>query len=210
MRFLTALSIIAALFFFGGCKPPRAINANVVAYKDTVAPPPITDTIALDTVKQYDSLQIEFGDKFGVSYDSISNLKLYTYIKKHLDKKCSGREKGEYSCESFLPAVFKNVYLFDLPATINEQIKYKGLELYSDTSYLHEGDIVFFRYSEKQPDRISHNGIYLWNGYFLMATYSKGIIITHMSKSFWAKKFYAAGRIKKQVIEKTESATNGQ
>lgn len=210
MRFLTAFSIIAALFFFGGCKPPRAINANVVTSKDSVVPPPLTEEIIVEMVKQYDSLQIEFGDKLGVSYDSISNLKLYAFIKKNLDKKCSGREKGEYSCESFLPAVFKNVYLFDLPTTINEQIKYKGLELYSDTSYLHEGDIVFFSYSQKQPDRISHNGFYLWNGYFLMATYSKGIIITHMSKSFWAKKFYAAGRIKKQVIKKTESALNDQ
>jgi cell wall-associated NlpC family hydrolase len=205
MRLFTILPLIAALFFLSGCKPPRAINVNVETFKDTVALPSIADTIAAEPVKQYDSLQIEFGEKLGVSYDSISNLKLYRFIKQNLDKKCSGRDKGEYSCESFLPAVFKNVYSFDLPATITEQIKYKGLELYSDTSYLHEGDIVFFRYSEKQPDRISHNGFYLWNGYFLMATYSKGIIITHMRKSFWAKKFYAAGRIKKQVLPQPES-----
>jgi NlpC/P60 family len=196
MRFFTALLIIAALFFFGGCKPPKLINANVVTFNSVTVPPPVVDTIAVDPVKEYDSLQIEFGDKLGVSYDSISNLKLYRYIKENLDKKCNNNKKEDYSCESFLPTLFKNVYSFDLPGTIAAQMQYKGLELYKDTSYLHEGDIIFFSYSEKQPERISHNGFYLWNGYFLTATYSKGIIITRLDKNFWVKKIYAAGRIR--------------
>jgi murein DD-endopeptidase / murein LD-carboxypeptidase len=196
MQFFTGLLIIEGLFFFGGCKPPRMINTSVVTSKYSVIPSAVTDTIAVEPLKQYDSLQIEFGDKLGVSYDSISNLRLYRYIRENLDKKCNNNKKEGYSCESFLPTLFKNVYSFDLPGTIAAQLQYKGLELYRDTSYLREGDIVFFSYSEKQPERISHNGFYLRNGYFLTATYSKGIIITRLDKEFWAKKIYAAGRIK--------------
>jgi NlpC/P60 family len=199
MQFFIAL-LITILLFLGACKPPGKLNANVVPFKDSAKHSLPVDTI-IDRVKQYDSLQIEFGEKLGVAYDSIYNLPLYRFIKENLDKKCSGRERGNYTCESFLPAIYKNVYSFDLPATIDGQMQYKGLELYKDTSYLHEGDIVFFNYSDKQKDKISHNGFYLWNGYFLVATFSKGIIITRLSKDFWTARFVAAGRIKKQVIE---------
>jgi NlpC/P60 family len=200
MQFFTALLLAVTLLFFEACKPPGKVNANVVPFKDSVKLSLPAATV-IDTVKEYDSLQIEFGKKLGVSYDSIYNLKLYRFIKENLDKKCSGSQREDYTCESFLPAIFKNVYSFDLPATIAGQMQYKGLELYSDTSYLHEGDVVFFCYSAKQKDKISHNGFYLWNGYFLIATFSKGIIITELSKSFWATRFVAAGRIKKQAFE---------
>jgi hypothetical protein len=198
MQFFTALLMTVTFLFFSACKPTGKVNANIVPFKDSARMRPFPAAIITESVKHYDSLQIEFGEKLGVSYDSIYNLKLYRYIKDNLDKKCSGSKKEDYSCESFLPVLFKNVYTIDLPPTIAGQMQFNGLELYKDTSYLHEGDILFFNYSDKQKNNISHNGFYLWNGYFLAATFSKGIIITSLKKSFWSSRFVAAGRIKKQ------------
>jgi hypothetical protein len=201
MQFLTTFVITVTLLFFSACKPPGKVNANIVPFKDSLRMRSAPAVIVTDSVKQYDSLQIEFGEKLGISYDSIYNLTLYRYIKDNLDKKCSGSKREDFTCESFLPVLFKNVYTLELPLTIAGQMQFNGLELYKDTSYLHEGDLLFFSYSDKQKDRVSHNGFYLWNGYFLAATFSKGIIITSLGKSFWSSRFVAAGRIKKQKVK---------
>lgn len=171
----------------------KRINATVIA--DTTRS---TGQMA-DPVQHYDSIQIEFGDKLAVPYDSIYNLKLYYFIKDNLGKKCIAPQNEKYNCESFLATLFKSVYALDFPGTIAQQLNYKNFELFKDTSYLRQGDILFFKspYNSLKNNNISHAGFYLHNGFFLVATHSAGVVITGLSKNYWSKHFVAAGRINK-------------
>jgi hypothetical protein len=193
---LVFITVISGTACRSGSKISQRINALVVASEDSikVAEEP------LDTIKAYDSLQIEFGEKLSVPLDSITDLRLYSFIKSKLGIKCAGRYKKISNCESFLPSLFKEVYNLEIPATAEAQMNSKNFELFKDTSFLKQGDLLFFNHSLKEKYKISHTGFYLQNGYFLVATYSEGIIITAFSKEYWSRHFAAAARL----LEKKE------
>jgi NlpC/P60 family len=178
----------------------KRIKANVVLLADTVEKTAPT-VIMANTVKQYDSLQIEFGDKLFVPYDSIYNLKLYGFIKANLGKKYFESYKPNYDCEAFLATLFDEVYGIILPARANEQMKYKNFGLFKNTRYLKFGDVLFFNNSQKQPSKITHGGFYLHNGFFVVVTISEGIVIRKMDDAYWKKHFVVAGRMNKLAIQ---------
>ncbi len=209
MRFF--LSLITAAFIFSliliSCKHSKhvtKIKANVV--KDSSISIVDSNIILLnaDTVKTFDSLQREFALKLNVPYDSITDLKLYRFVKDNLGKKCFGVKAPEYTCESFIAALIKTVYDIDFPNTIAEQMKYKNVELFKNNNFLQQGDILFFNYSDKQKDRISHAGFYLQNDFFVLASYNEGVVITKLQNGFWNKRFVAAGRYTKFALQKNK------
>jgi hypothetical protein len=203
---LTAAVIVFSIILFS-CKHSKhvtKIKANVV--KDSSIGIADSNIILLDTdtVKTFDSLQQEFALKLDVPYDSITDLKLYRFIKDNLGKKCFGVKVPEYTCESFTATLIKKVYNTDFPNSIVEQMKYKNVELFKNNNFLQQGDILFFNYSDKQKERISHAGFYLQNGYFVLASYDQGVVITKLQNGFWNKRFVAAGRYTKFSIQKNK------
>ena len=194
-RFFSTIIFICILTSCSN-KISKRIKADVIPKLDSTS----TVTLNADTVKVYDSLQLFFAEKISVPYDSIYDKKLYSFIKENLGKKCNGNSKQGYSCEGFLPKLYTEVYEIDFPAMPDMQMKDKNIELFKDSSYLKQGDVVFFNYSFKQPDKISHTGLYLQNGYFLVATYNEGIIITKLNSKYWSKHFVAAGRLDRLKI----------
>ena len=204
MRLFAAL-IIAGIFissFLFSCRTHRGLSADVK--KDTTTNATDSTIILIDTVivSNVDSLQLEFATKLNIPYDSVNDLKLYQFIKDNVGKKCFGIKTPEYTCESFLSKLIKDVYETDFPNTIAEQMKYKNVELFKNTNFLEQGDILFFNYSNKQKERISHAGFYLQNGYFVLATYNEGVVITKLQNGFWNKRFVAAGRYIKLTARK--------
>ena len=204
MRLFAAL-IIAGIFissFLFSCRTHRGLSADVK--KDTTTNSTDSTIILIDTVivSNVDSLQLEFATKLNIPYDSVNDLKLYQFIKDNVGKKCFGIKTPEYTCESFLSKLIKDVYETDFPNTIAEQMKYKNVELFKNTNFLEQGDILFFNYSNKQKERISHAGFYLQNGYFVLATYNEGVVITKLQNGFWNKRFVAAGRYIKLTARK--------
>ncbi len=189
-KFFSVIIILSSTTSCGN-KISKRIKADVIPTQDSTII--ITDTVA--AVKVYDSLQIFFGEKLSVPYDSIYNIKLYGFIKENLGKKCYGNSKSGFSCEGFLPKLYAEVYQIDFPVVPAMQMRFKNIELFKDSSYLKQGDVIFFNYSLKQPDKISHTGFYLQNGYFLAATYNEGIIISNLNNKYWSKHFVAAGRL---------------
>ena len=146
-----------------GNKISKRIKADVITKLDTAQ----SVIINADTVKVYDSLQIFFAEKLSVPYDSIYDTKLYSFIKENLGKKCNGNSKSGFSCEGFVSKLYADVYQINFPPMPALQMKFKNIELFKDSSYLKQGDVIFFNYSLKEPDKISHTGFYLQNGYFL-------------------------------------------
>jgi cell wall-associated NlpC family hydrolase len=201
---LTTAAIFFSIILFS-CKHSRhatKIKANVI--KDSSISIIDSNIILLDadTVKTVDSLRQEFALKLNVPYDSIGDLKLYQFVKDNLGKKCFGIKAPEYTCESFIATLIKKVYDIDFPNSIEEQMKYKNVELFKNNNFLEQGDILFFNYSDKQKERISHAGFYLQNGYFVLATYNEGVVITKLQNGFWNKRFIAAGRYTKFTAQK--------
>ncbi len=201
---ITAAIFISSLTF--SCRTHRGLSADVK--KDTSINIVDSNIILIDTlvVADFDSLQQEFATKLNIPYDSVNDLKLYQFIKENLSKKCFGIKTPEYTCESFLSKLIKDVYDTDFPSTIAEQMKYKNVELFKNNNFLEQGDILFFNYSDKQKEKISHAGFYLQNGYFVLATYNEGVVITKLKNGFWNKRFVAAGRyIKLTSVKKAKN-----
>jgi NlpC/P60 family len=199
MRTIVPLIAASTLIFMCifSCKHTKnstKIKANVVG--DTASYIQDSTIILIDDAPEtaYDTLQKEFAFKLNVPYDSINDLRLYKFIKVNLGKKCFGAKGSQYTCESFLAKLIKNVYDIDFPNTIAEQMKYKNVELFKNTNFLQQGDILFFNYSNKQKDKISHAGFYLQNGFMVIATYNEGVVLTKFQNGFWNKRFIAAGR----------------
>lgn len=60
---------------------------------------------------------------------------------------------------------------------------------------LRPGDLVFFKISRQSKD-VDHVGIFLRNGYFIHASTSKGVIISHLDEDYYKKHWKKGGRVK--------------
>ena len=170
----------------------KTIKASVI--QDTLQSLDV-DTMAAKNIIEIDSLKLEFARILLLPTDSIEDIKLYKFLSENIGKKCFGIKNPEYDCESFLKFLVKNVYEIDISIIIEEQMKSKSFTLYTDSTFLRKGDLLFFNYSAKQTEKISHAGLYLQNGFFVLASYNKGVTITKFKNGFWEKRFVAAGRM---------------
>ncbi len=56
---------------------------------------------------------------------------------------------------------------------------------------LYEGDLVFFATSGGRT--ISHVGVYLWDGFFVHASTSQGVIISNLKQGYYRKTYVSGG-----------------
>jgi cell wall-associated NlpC family hydrolase len=161
--------------------------------------------ITNDSTKIYDSIQIEFGDKLGVPYDSIKDINLYTYIKQSLNKPCGKNTLGQ-TCEAFLPTLLFQVYNYTLAQNAKQQFSNNDIDLFKNKNYLQTGDIVFFRINAKNKNSIGYSAFYLANNFFLIASKKYGISIQSLEDKYWEDNYFACGRLKgiKSAIKKVE------
>lgn len=91
---------------------------------------------------------------------------------------CSGFTSNAYSqvYNKVIPRVSRDIYSNSMP--INK------LSLY-------EGDLVFF--ATAGGKRITHVGIYLWDGYFAHASSSKGVMVSNLKQTYYRKTFVGGG-----------------
>lgn len=93
-----------------------------------------------------------------------------------------------FDCSGFILHIFKQ-YDIKLPRTSSEQAKV-GTKV--NKSDLRVGDLVFFNTSGKG---VSHAGVYVGNGKFAHSSSSKGVTITKLSSSYYAKRYVTARRV---------------
>ncbi len=99
-----------------------------------------------------------------------------------------GSTPSGFDCSGFVQYVFK-AHGITLPRTSKEQYTV-GARV--SKSNLKAGDLVFFN---TEGNGVSHLGIYIGNNQFIHASTSKGVIITSLSNTYWAPKYYGAKRI---------------
>lgn len=96
-------------------------------------------------------------------------------------------------CSGFALSVYQKIYGLQLPRTTQGMAQ---LARKVSRRNLREGHLVFFR---TEPRRISHVGIYLGQGYFVHASSSKGVIVSHLDEPYYARTFAHGGWVQQEL-----------
>jgi len=115
-------------------------------------------------------------------------------LQKYLGKPYKGKSKWEtgVDCSMFTREVFREYDRTEIPRTAADQFKTGSSVPFARLRY---GDLVFFR---TERGSISHVGIYTGYNEFIHASSSKGVIVSNLNESYWAKRFAGARRVLKQ------------
>ncbi len=182
-------------------KEPEVFSGGVFSMptKDTVAATPTLNK----TNRKANALQIKFAKQLSVPPDSIKNNRLYGFIDDWLGipYQWGGMNERGIDCSAFVQKLYKEVYDIHIPRTSLEQYYTEWVELYRNTTYLNEGDLVFFK-TMNNNNAVTHVGFYLQNGYFVNASSSKGVSIAKLNDSYWKVKYRACGRLKSKFYAK--------
>ncbi|MFN2449220.1 MAG: C40 family peptidase [Candidatus Baltobacteraceae bacterium] len=98
-----------------------------------------------------------------------------------------GTSRSGFDCSGFTQHVFAMLGV-NIPRTADAQY-YAGGRI---RGTMKAGDLVFFQTYEPGP---SHVGIYLGNGRFVHASSSRGVMVSHLSDSYWSVRYLGAKRV---------------
>lgn len=155
----------------------------------------------VNIVEPISEIQKKYAGILAIEPSEIENKKLYEFIEKWtgITYLNGGETKDGIDCSSFTQRLYTRVYDRYIERTANKQYHSRFNDEFSDKTYLEEGDLVFF-HPYKDPETISHVGIYLQNNKFVHSTSSKaknglsGVQISDLTDPKWSKRFYAAGK----------------
>ena len=102
--------------------------------------------------------------------------------------KMGGTTTKGFDCSGFTTYVFKKLGM-SLPRVSSAQYKMGTSVAKKD---LRAGDLVFFNTSGRG---VSHVGIYIGGGKFAHSSTSRGVIVTSLSQSYFAKRYVGAKRV---------------
>lgn len=205
----TILSTCIALLFMVSCAAPRpmgktASKSNNPEFIDGIALGGGSNNVKLTQKKQVynNKVKLETLDEQETAYDrsqSIAeiskhlkqNKSLYSFIEEWygVPYRFGGTTKTGIDCSAFVRQLYGDVYNKGLLRTSIEQF---STAFYLRRDELQEGDLVFFRIHGK---RISHVGVYLYEGKFVHASVSQGVVISDLSDAYWTRYYAGGGRI---------------
>lgn len=99
-----------------------------------------------------------------------------------------GSDKNCTDCSGFTSNLYAEIFKKDIPR-VSGEIYNNSLPIKKYALY--EGDLVFFATSGS--GRISHVGVYLWDGYFAHASSSQGVIVSRLREGYYKKTFVSGG-----------------
>ncbi len=99
-----------------------------------------------------------------------------------------GTTPNGFDCSGYTQYVFR-AHGISLPRTSRQQYT---VGTYVSKADLQPGDLVFF---DVEGNGISHLGIYIGNNQFIHSSSSKGVVITSLSNTYWAPRYYGARRV---------------
>ncbi|PXV62677.1 lipoprotein Spr [Dysgonomonas alginatilytica] len=105
----------------------------------------------------------------------------------------NGNSKSGSDCSGFVSQVYQRVYGKKLQRSSENQAK-KDVHKVRKGG-LKTGDLVFFSTSPKSKN-IDHVGIFLKDGYFIHASTSRGVIVSHLEEDYYKKTWKKGGRVK--------------
>lgn len=99
-----------------------------------------------------------------------------------------GSSKKGTDCSGFTSKAYMQVYNKELPR-ISRDIYANSMPIKKNALY--EGDLVFF--ATAGGSRITHVGIYLWDGYFAHASSSQGVMVSSLKQKYYQRTFVSGG-----------------
>jgi lipoprotein Spr len=117
------------------------------------------------------------------------NPQLYSFIDDWMGipHRMGGQTKNGVDCSGFVNLLYIEVYKGNLPRTSRDM---EGIVKRKKPEKLEEGDLVFFSFGK---NGIDHVGVYLHNNKFVHVSTRKGVIISDLTDSWYAKTFVDAG-----------------
>jgi len=94
-------------------------------------------------------------------------------------------------CSGFVMSVYRQVYGIALPRSTADMARV-GRRV--SRHRLREGDLVFFKIGKGR--KVTHAGIYLGNQRFIHASTSRGVIVSHLSETYYAPRFVHGSRVR--------------
>ena len=122
--------------------------------------------------------------KLGFTVSKRDNLPLFEEVSLWLGApyRYGGTTRMGADCSGFVGAVYKNVYHKSLQRTVANMYSKDCQRI--GKRRVKSGDLVFFNFSKKKRRGLTHVGIFLKNGYFVHASTSKGVIVSHLSENY--------------------------
>ena len=99
-----------------------------------------------------------------------------------------GTTKKGTDCSGFTLNAYQEIYQKTIPR-VSRDVYAKCLPIKKHALY--QGDLVFF--ATAGDGRVTHLGIYLWDGYFVHASSSKGVMVSNLKQKYWQKAFVSGG-----------------
>ena len=117
------------------------------------------------------------------------NPQLYSFIDDWMGipHRMGGQTKSGVDCSGFVNLLYIEVYKGNLPRTSRDM---EGVVKRKKPEKLEEGDLVFFSFGKRGID---HVGVYLHNNKFVHVSTRKGVIISDLTDSWYARTFVDAG-----------------
>jgi len=150
---------------------------------------PLTDASdGKDKVYSKNKIQ-NYAELLGVRTKDLENKDLYFLIDEWMGTphRMGGLDKRGMDCSGFVGMMYLKIYGKDLPRTSKDMAKHIKKK---KNKQLKEGDLVFFSFSGRNVD---HVGIYLHNGKFVHVSTRKGVIISNLNDSWYAKYLTRSG-----------------
>jgi cell wall-associated NlpC family hydrolase len=196
--------LITVITFFCGCSIFKGKNKNNEPKKPKggVFVLPSTDsTEDVENTRKETETQAQYAKRLSKPLKSIRNNQLYGFINKWLGVRYvwGGTSERGIDCSAFVQRLYTEVYGINIPRTSLEQYYTSWIDVYSDTKYLREGDLVFFK-TMKNNNPVTHVGFYLHNDYFVNSSSSKGVSIAKLTDKYWKVKYVACGRLKQKFL----------
>jgi Cell wall-associated hydrolases (invasion-associated proteins) len=180
--------LLSSVFMFSGClsrkdslPPVRSGKKGVIATDAAAAPKGIRSSGS--------GLLSGYAAVLGVSAGELRTPALYRYIDSWMGvrHRTGGTDRRGLDCSAFVGMVMRDVYGKSLP-----RVSAAMADHVNRARKLEEGDLVFFSFGRRGID---HVGIYLQNHKFVHVSTSKGVIISDLRDSWYAKYFSRGGRV---------------
>ena len=129
-------------------------------------------------------------DKLELPFNETANEQLLSFINDWMGTSyCyGGSTKKCVDCSGFTNQIYNNVFELKIPRS-SADIHSKSMPIKKHALY--EGDLVFFATSG--GSKVSHVGVYLWEGYFVHASTKRGVIISNLKQGYYGKTFVSGG-----------------
>ncbi|MBR1593666.1 MAG: C40 family peptidase [Alloprevotella sp.] len=114
-----------------------------------------------------------------------------------------GNTKAGVDCSALTLHIYNKVYGKKLHRRSRDQFE-KDVRRIA-RSDMQQGDLVFFT-SPRSGGHCGHVGIYLRDGYFLHASSSRGVVVSHLDGKYYQQHWLGAGRVPDDDLHNPDDA----